>query len=131
MTVRPDPPPESRLEARIASYELAAKMQLAAPEAFDLSREPESIRKAYGLEEAVTADFGRRCLLAARLAERGATDRQLMAIYGWTKVNMATHYTEQRDRKKLAAEGMKLIRLERPENKEVSHSEEKSANSNG
>ncbi len=64
-------PGDSRLEARIASYELAAKMQLSAPEAFDVTREPESLRKAYGLDNKVTEDFGRRCLLAARLAERG------------------------------------------------------------
>ena len=64
-------PGDSRLEARIASYELAAKMQLSAPEAFDVMREPESLRQAYGLDNKVTEDFGRRCLLAARLAERG------------------------------------------------------------
>jgi hypothetical protein len=64
-------PGDSRLEARISSYELAAKMQLSAPEAFDVSREPESVRKSYGLDKKVTEDFGRRCLLAARLAERG------------------------------------------------------------
>ena len=64
-------PGDSRLEARIASYELAAKMQLSAPEAFDVMREPESIRTAYGLGNKVTEDFGRRCLLATRLVERG------------------------------------------------------------
>lgn len=64
-------PGDSRLEARIASYELAAKMQISAPEAFDVMREPESLRNAYGLDNKVTEDFGRRCLLAARLAERG------------------------------------------------------------
>jgi hypothetical protein len=64
-------PGDSRLEARIASYELAAKMQLSAPEAFDVSLEPESVRKAYGLDQPVTEDFGRRCLLARRLIERG------------------------------------------------------------
>jgi hypothetical protein len=64
-------PGDSRLEARIASYELAAKMQLSAPEAFDISREPEAVRNAYGMGNKVTEDFGRRCLLAARLAERG------------------------------------------------------------
>lgn len=62
---------DSRLEARIASYELAAKMQLSAPEAFDISRESDSLRKSYGIDEPATDDFGRRCLLAARLAERG------------------------------------------------------------
>ncbi len=62
---------DSRLEARIASYELAAKMQLSAPEAFDISRESDVLRKSYGIDEPATDDFGRRCLLAARLAERG------------------------------------------------------------
>jgi hypothetical protein len=64
-------PGDSRLDARIASYELAAKMQLSAPEAFDVMREPESVRTAYGLDKKVTEDFGRRCLLATRLIERG------------------------------------------------------------
>jgi hypothetical protein len=64
-------PGDSRLEARIASYELAAKMQLSAPEAFDVMREPESVRTGYGLDNALTGDFGRRCLLATRLIERG------------------------------------------------------------
>ena len=64
-------PGDSRLEARIASYELAAKMQLSAPEAFDVNREPESVKKSYGLDQKVTEDFGRRCLLATRLIERG------------------------------------------------------------
>lgn len=64
-------PDDSRLEARIASYELAAKMQLSAPEAFDVMREPESVRRAYGMDNKLTEDFGRRCLLATRLIERG------------------------------------------------------------
>ena len=64
-------PDDSRLEARIASYELAAKMQLSAPEAFDIASEPEYVRKNYGLDNPATEDFGRRCLLAARLVERG------------------------------------------------------------
>jgi uncharacterized protein (DUF1501 family) len=57
----------------VAGYELAAKMQLSAPEAFDVMREPESARKAYGLDstDKATADFGKRCLLATRLIERG------------------------------------------------------------
>jgi hypothetical protein len=62
---------DSRLDARIASYELAARMQIAAPEAFDVMREHESVRQSYGLDQKVTEDFGRRCLLAARLVERG------------------------------------------------------------
>ncbi len=64
-------PADTRLEARIASYELAAKMQTAAPEAFDLSKETKETHAAYGTTEKVTEDFGRRCLLARRLVERG------------------------------------------------------------
>ena len=66
-------PGDSRLDARIAGYQLAAKLQLSAPDAFDVMREPESARKAYCLEntDKATADFGKRCLLATRLIERG------------------------------------------------------------
>ena len=66
-------PGDSRLAARVSGYELAAKMQLFAPEAFDVMREPESARKAYGLDcaDKATADFAKRCLLATRLIERG------------------------------------------------------------
>ena len=64
-------PHDSRLDARIASYELAARMQLSAPEAFDVTRETESVHASYGLDDKVTEDFGRRCLLATRLIERG------------------------------------------------------------
>lgn len=63
-------PNDSRLDARIASYELAAGMQLSAPEAFDITRETEETQKAYGLNDPSTDDFGRRCLLARRLIER-------------------------------------------------------------
>ncbi len=64
-------PGDSRLDARIASYELAAKMQLSAPEAFDLSRESQSVQTSYGIGNPATEEFGRRCLLATRLVERG------------------------------------------------------------
>ncbi len=62
---------DSRLESRIATYELAARMQQSAPEALDLGSEVAVTRALYGLEDPVTADFGRRCLLARRLIERG------------------------------------------------------------
>ena len=66
-------PGDTRLTARVAGYELAARMQLSAPEAFDVTREPEATRSAYGLDstDKPTADFAKRCLLAARLVERG------------------------------------------------------------
>lgn len=64
-------PGESDLEARIASYELAAKMQTAAKEALDISGESEPTRRLYGLDNPVTREYGTRCLIARRLVERG------------------------------------------------------------
>ncbi len=64
-------PGELDLEARIAGYELAAKMQIAAKEALDLSQETAATKKMYGLDEPATAEYGARCLIARRLVERG------------------------------------------------------------
>jgi len=64
-------PGDSRLDSRIASYELAAKMQLSAPEVLDLTGESDATKKLYGLENKESEDFGRNCLLARRLLERG------------------------------------------------------------
>jgi hypothetical protein len=61
----------SELAARIASYELAYRMQQHAPEAVDLARESEDTKRLYGLDRDRTRDFGRKCLLARRLVERG------------------------------------------------------------
>jgi hypothetical protein len=61
----------TELAARIASYELAYKMQQHAPEAVDFSQESEETLRLYGIDQARTADFGRKCLLARRLVERG------------------------------------------------------------
>lgn len=84
-------PGDSRLESRIASYELAARMQLAAPEAFDLSRETAATRRLYGLDDPVTADFGRRCLLARRLVERGVRFVQVWSGAGGASGNWDNH----------------------------------------
>jgi hypothetical protein len=64
-------PGELDLEARIASYELAARMQTAAKEALDISRESAATRTLYGLDEPATREYGTRCLIARRLVERG------------------------------------------------------------
>ncbi|HMC60206.1 MAG TPA: DUF1501 domain-containing protein [Candidatus Solibacter sp.] len=64
-------PEDTELEARLNSYELAYRMQAAAPEAVDLTKEPEATRKLYGMDNDVTAQFGKNCLLARRLVERG------------------------------------------------------------
>lgn len=61
----------SELEARIAAYELAFRMQAEAPGVVDLSGESEATRKLYGLDDPVTEPFGRQCLLARRMVERG------------------------------------------------------------
>ena len=62
---------DSELSARIASYELAFKMQTAVPELADLSAETEATRKLYGLDNGETRNFGEQCLRARRMVERG------------------------------------------------------------
>jgi hypothetical protein len=62
---------DSRLSARIESFELAFRMQREAPEAFDVAGETEATRKLYGLDEPATETFGKQCLMARRLIERG------------------------------------------------------------
>jgi hypothetical protein len=64
-------PGELDLQARIASYQLAARMQLSAKEALDLSSESEATKKLYGMDDPATAEYGSRCLIARRLVERG------------------------------------------------------------
>ncbi len=59
------------LEARIASYELAARMQTSALEALDLSRESKAVQKLYGMDQPATREYGSRCLIARRMIERG------------------------------------------------------------
>ncbi len=63
--------PDDALEARIQSFELAFRMQREMPIALDLSRETSATHTLYGIDDPVTADFGRQCLLARRFAERG------------------------------------------------------------
>ena len=70
-------PAETALAARINSYELAFRMQMSASECTDLGREPASLRKLYGLDDKISGHFGRNCLLARRLVERGVRFVQL------------------------------------------------------
>lgn len=80
-------PGDSRLDARIASYELAAKMQLAAPEAFDLRRETNTTYQQYGVDASGhDGGFARNCLLARRLLERGVRFVQV-----WSGANGASN----------------------------------------
>jgi hypothetical protein len=70
-------PGEGELAARIESYELAYRMQTAAAEAVDLNRETKQTLDMYGIEQAQTADFGRKCLITRRLLQRGVRFVQL------------------------------------------------------
>jgi hypothetical protein len=70
-------PGNTELTARIESYELAYRMQSAAPEAVNVESEPEATRKLYGMDDPATAPFARQCLMARRLVERGVRFVQL------------------------------------------------------
>src|SRR5262245_60607227 len=104
-------PGDSRLDARIRSYELAAKMQLSAPEVMDLSKEPAQVLKMYGLdsldikvqteinERQEIQYFGRNCLVARRLLERGVRFVQIWsgADNGFPRRNWDSHEDIERD----------------------------------
>jgi hypothetical protein len=104
-------PGDARLDARIRSYELAARMQLAAPEALDIRREPASVLKLYGLDHNVndfpkeinaleeTDYFGRKCLVARRLLERGVRFVQIWSgcDNGFPRRNWDSHEDIERD----------------------------------
>lgn len=81
----------TELAARVASYELAFRMQSHAPEAVDLSQEPEYIKSLYGLDDAKTEVFGRQCLLARRLVERGVRFIQLYSGGNHTDTTWDAH----------------------------------------
>ena len=73
---------DDELEARIAAYELAFRMQSHAPEAVDIAQETAATRSLYGLDDKTTAPFGRNCLMARRLVERGVRFIQLYSGSG-------------------------------------------------
>jgi hypothetical protein len=70
-------PGSTELAARIASYELAYRMQACAPEAVDITKESDATKKLYGLDDKITAPFGKQALMARRLIERGVRFVQL------------------------------------------------------
>ena len=84
-------PGDSRLDSRIESYELAARMQLSAPELFDWKAESKATRELYGVDEPETEDFGRRCLLARRMLERGVRFVQVWSGPGGATKNWDNH----------------------------------------
>ena len=75
--------PDAALEGRIDSFELAFRMQAAAPELQDISDETEATNRLYGLDEDATRNFGRQCLMARRFAERGVRFVQVSHSYKW------------------------------------------------
>ncbi|MCA9041827.1 MAG: DUF1501 domain-containing protein [Planctomycetaceae bacterium] len=75
--------PDAGLEGRIEAFELAYKMQMEAPELQDISNESEETLKMYGLDDKVTEDFGRQCLMARRFSEQGVRFVQVSHSYRW------------------------------------------------
>src|SRR6185437_3368313 len=75
---------DNRLSSRIASFELAFRMQTEAPQAFDVSEESAATRKMYGLDDPMTETFGKQCLLARRLVERGV---RMVQVYHTQHLN--------------------------------------------
>jgi hypothetical protein len=98
-------PGDSRLEARIASYEMAARLQVSAPEVLDISGESAATRALYGVDAPVTADFGRNCLIARRLLERGVRFVQVWsgADNGFPRRNWDSHEDIAKDHGDMAA----------------------------
>jgi hypothetical protein len=82
---------DTELSARVASYELAFRMQQHAPEAVEISRESEETKRLYGLDDPQTVEFGTRCLLARRLVERGVRFVQLYSGGGPVSVQWDAH----------------------------------------
>jgi len=75
--------PDAALEGRIESFELAFRMQSEAPGLQDISRESPATLKLYGIDNRVSEDFGRQCLMARRLSERGVRFVQVSHTYKW------------------------------------------------
>jgi hypothetical protein len=98
------------LSARIASYELAAKMQLAVPEVTSIDGETEKTREDYGLNGKDTRDFGKSCLLARRLLERGVRHVQLFSggSFGSPRINWDGHEDMKRNH------GREALRIDQP-----------------
>ncbi len=82
---------DSRLEARMASFELAARMQLSAPEVLDIASESATTQQSYGLDQETTAPFGRNCLIARRMIERGVRFVQVWSGMGGAANNWDNH----------------------------------------
>jgi hypothetical protein len=96
--------PDHDLEGRIESFELAFRMQTEAPDLQDLSKESEATKKLYGLDNPITEDFGRQCLMARRFSEKGVRFVQVSHTYKWDQ-----HEKLKRDHEQNGAEVDKPI----------------------
>jgi hypothetical protein len=96
--------PDRALEGRIESFELAFRMQAEAPDLQDLGQESEATKKLYGLDNPITEDFGRQCLMARRFSEKGVRFVQVSHTYKWDQ-----HEHLKRDHAQNAAEVDKPI----------------------
>ncbi len=99
--------PNLALEGRINSFELAFRMQMSMPEAQDVSSESEATRKLYGMDNPVTANFGRQCLMARRFAERGV--RFIQVTHSDSEVQWDQHGNLYKNHSKNAMEVDKPI----------------------
>ncbi len=97
-------PGQGDLAARAASYELAFRMQAEAPEAIDLTRETAATLDAYGVDREPTAEFGRNCLIARRLVERGVRFVQLYSGGGHLEETWDAHESVEKNHSRHAAE---------------------------
>jgi Protein of unknown function (DUF1501) len=102
-------PLDSELSARIGTYELAFRMQTHATEAIDITKESEATRKLYGLDEEVTAYFGRQALMARRLVERGVRFVQIYSGGGNFQPSWDAHWDLKGNHERHATETDKPI----------------------
>ena len=103
-------PGDDALASRIRAYELAARMQLAVPDVADLSQETAAMQSQYGLDDPETVEFGRGCLLARRLIERGVRFVQLFSggAFGSPRINWDGHEDMRLNH------GREALRVDRP-----------------
>ena len=104
-------PADGLVDARIRSYELAARMQASVPEVSDLTGEPRHIQDMYGLNDKMTADCGRRCLLGRRLLEQGVRFVQIYSggpIAGSPRASWDAHESVRQNH------GFEASRIDRP-----------------
>ena len=93
---------DQAMEGRINSFELAFRMQMAMPDAQDVSKESQVTRKLYGMDNPITENFGRQCLMARRFLERGV--RFVQVTHSDSKVQWDQHGNLYKGHSKNAAE---------------------------